>query len=138
MVYHRGLSAVEEEIDMRASEPGQVGELFVKYFNAGDRAGIESLYEADATLVPGPGMAPISGIDGIRPVLEKLLSSGGTMTVLKSAVFTGRDVALTHTTWRLEMKDESGKPTIMEGTGAEVLRRQPDGTWRFAVDNPWG
>jgi hypothetical protein len=26
----------------------------------------------------------------------------------------------------------------MEGTTAEVVRRQADGTWRYAIDNPWG
>ena len=29
--------------------------------------------------------------------------------------------------------------TMMLGDmGAEVVRRQSDGTWRFIIDNPWG
>jgi len=24
------------------------------------------------------------------------------------------------------------------GKSADVLRQQPDGTWRFVIDNPWG
>jgi len=26
----------------------------------------------------------------------------------------------------------------VEGVRAEVVRRQPDGTWKYAIDNPWG
>jgi hypothetical protein len=26
----------------------------------------------------------------------------------------------------------------MEHTSAEVTRRQPDGTWKYAIDNPYG
>jgi ketosteroid isomerase-like protein len=26
----------------------------------------------------------------------------------------------------------------LTGQNADVLRRQPDGSWRFVIDNPWG
>ena len=25
-----------------------------------------------------------------------------------------------------------------KGVTAEIVRRQPDGTWKYAIDNPWG
>ena len=25
----------------------------------------------------------------------------------------------------------------MEGTAVDVIRQQPDGTWKFVIDNPW-
>ena len=50
-----------------------------------------------------------------------------------SAVVNG-DLALTHTRWRLDIPD--GEP--MEAVTAEIVRRQPDGTWKYAIDNPWG
>ena len=39
--------------------------------------------------------------------------------------------ATTHTT-------PDGSPLEMEGTYADVLRRQNDGTWKFIIDNPRG
>jgi ketosteroid isomerase-like protein len=39
---------------------------------------------------------------------------------------------LTHNAWTLE------GDAPMEGVTAEVVRKQPDGTWKYAVDNPFG
>jgi ketosteroid isomerase-like protein len=36
------------------------------------------------------------------------------------------------------MEPQDGAPMQMEARSADVLRRQPDGTWRFVIDNPWG
>ena len=30
-----------------------------------------------------------------------------------------------------------GKAVSMAGQSTEVVRRQPDGTWRYVVDNPY-
>ena len=50
-----------------------------------------------------------------------------------SAVVKG-ELALTHSHWRLDIS--GGEP--MEHTSGEVARRQPDGTWRYAIDNSYG
>jgi len=68
---------------MGASEPGQVIELFAKYWNSQDRD----------------------------------------------------DIALTHNRWSLQYP---GRSDPMQGETAEVVRRQPDGGWRYAIDNPAG
>jgi ketosteroid isomerase-like protein len=44
------------------------------------------------------------------------------------------DIALTHTRWRLDIPNADA----MESVTAEIVRRQPDGTWKYAIDNPWG
>jgi ketosteroid isomerase-like protein len=31
-----------------------------------------------------------------------------------------------------------GSPVTLTGHNADVLRWQPDGSWRFVIDNPWG
>ena len=36
--------------------------------------------------------------------------------------------------WRLDVPD--GEPMV--NTSAEVVRRQPGGTWKYAIDNPFG
>jgi len=31
-----------------------------------------------------------------------------------------------------------GNPVNLASTATDVLRQQPDGTWRVIIDNPWG
>ena len=119
---------------MTPTEPGQVAELFERYFKAGDLEGLTSLYEDDARIVPGAGQEPIVGVPGIKEFLQGFLASGATVTILASTSVQSGDIALTHSRWRMEQP--GGEP--MEGVTAEVVRRQPDGSWLYAVDNPWG
>ena len=34
--------------------------------------------------------------------------------------------------------DADGNPVDLRGSTAEVVRRQPDGTWKYAIDHPFG
>ena len=118
---------------MGASEPGQVIELFAKYWNSQDFEGLRSLYEDEAVYVQGPGMP---NLEGAGPIVEGLRAfAGGTMTILSSASVVRGDIALTHNRWSLQYP---GGSDPMQGETAEVVRRQPDGQWRYAIDNPSG
>jgi ketosteroid isomerase-like protein len=120
---------------MAAQQPDQVIEEFVKHFNAGDLDGLlDNLYEGDAVLVPEPGPATISGTAALREVLQAFIGMNGTMKIVSATAYPHGDIALTHSHWRLDVPDGEG----MEGTTAEVVRRQPDGSWKYAIDNPWG
>jgi len=119
---------------MGASEPGQVHDVFAKFFNSKDIDGLMTLYEDDAALLAAPG-APVQGKDAIRSSLQGFLEMGGTMTFIASAEpIVNGDLALTHGKWRLEVA--GAEP--MEGSTAEVTHRGPDGEWRYVLDNPWG
>lgn len=59
-----------------------------------------------------------------------------TLDVKKLAETAG--IALTTSKWVLEGTGPDGKPLRTEGQSAEVARRQPDGTWLFVSDNPFG
>jgi ketosteroid isomerase-like protein len=43
-----------------------------------------------------------------------------------------------HNDWRMVVKGPAGVPLAAAGKAVEVVRRQPDGTWRFALDDPFG
>jgi uncharacterized protein (TIGR02246 family) len=119
---------------MGASEPGQVIEHFVKRYNSGDLDGIlEELYEDDCVLVPALGTTA-AGKAAIREVLQGFLAMNGTMRLLAATFSRNGDLALTHSKWRLDIP--GGDP--VEGTTAEVVRRQADGSWRYILDNPFG
>jgi ketosteroid isomerase-like protein len=40
--------------------------------------------------------------------------------------------------WSFEGTGPDEEPVRLTANNADVLRRQPDGTWRFVIDNPWG
>ena len=120
---------------MGASEPTQVIEQFMKYFNSGDLDGLmDNCYEDDVVLVPAPGSEVATGKAAVREVLQGFLAMKGTMSLISAAGYPNGDIALTHSHWKLEVP--GGDP--MEATTAEIVRRQSDGTWKYVVDNPWG
>lgn len=107
-----------------AAEPEDLARLLVKRVNAGDLEGVVALYEAEAILaLPGEGLA--TGHDAIRRFYANLLASKPTFEPGDQlAALRVGDLALTST--RL----------VGGGATAEIARRQPDGSWRWAVDRP--
>ena len=120
---------------MGATEPGQVIEEFCRLFNSGDLDGlVTELYEEDAVFYAAPDAAPLSGRAAIADSLKEYLASGGTLRVVATTAATNGDLALTHTHWRLDIPGGEA----MEAVTAEIVRHQGDGTWKYAIDNPWG
>lgn len=107
-----------------ATGPEELGRLVLERLNAGDVDGLVELYEPDAVLaLPHGGVA--KGQVEIRMVYERITADeprfepGVPLPVLRSG-----DIALTGA-------------RLADGTvTVEVARRQPDGTWRWAVDQP--
>lgn len=117
---------------MSADSPGELGKLFEKYFGDGDLERMMTLYEDDAIFPTHSSTA--TGGEEIRKVLRAYLDSGAKLAFGDSLVFQMDDLALTHTPWTMEATDGS----TVEGATAEVARRQPDGTWKYVIDNPDG
>jgi uncharacterized protein (TIGR02246 family) len=118
---------------MAATEPGQVIEQFTECFNSGDLEGLASLYEDGAVFIPEPGTVS-SDAAGLRAGLQGFLETKGTLTIVSTSALVKGDLALTHSHWRLDIPGGEA----LEHTSAEVARRQPDGTWKYALDNPFG
>ena len=108
----------------KAFAPEDLGRMFIERANAGDVDGLVALYEPDAVLAFPPGKIT-AGSREIRKVYEELLAGRPAFTPegQQPALVNG-DIALTST--RLP----GG------GATAEVARRQPDGTWLWAIDQP--
>ena len=49
----------------------------------------------------------------------------------------GEDLALLYNDWSMSARGRDGNPIETAGKAIEVVRRQPDGTWRFAIDDPY-
>jgi uncharacterized protein (TIGR02246 family) len=108
-----------------ATQPEDLTRLFVERANAGDAEGIALLYEEDAVMAYPPGQTTV-GRAAIRTLWEEVLSHGPRfepeepLPTLRSG-----DIALTST-----------PPRDKAGARAQVVRRQPDGTWLRLLDQP--
>ena len=47
------------------------------------------------------------------------------------------DIALTGCNWVFEATGPDGSPVNVSSKSVEIVRRQPDGTWRYVIDNPY-
>jgi uncharacterized protein (TIGR02246 family) len=121
---------------MEMTTPEGVIRGFAERLNDGDVEGALALYEPEATFVAEPGTTA-TGEDQIRAALEGFAALRPRLSGEIQGVRRGGDVALVLNRWSLEGEGPEG-PVAMSGTSADVLRRQPDGSWRVLIDDPWG
>ena len=117
---------------MGASSPADASKLFESMFAEGDLDGLMTLYEDEAVFATKSG--GVTGPPHIKEVLKGYIDSGAKLVFNDSVAFEAGDLALVHWSWTMTMPDGRSP----EGATAEVLRRQPDGTWKFVFDNPDG
>ena len=121
---------------MAAHEPGDVHTQFFDAFNAKDVEALASLYESDALLAMPGGGGTLAGIDAIRRALEMGVGSGRTFRHESQVVHQSGDIAVLDCKSTVMDTAADGTVTSQEGFSVEVVRRQPDGTWRFVIDLP--
>lgn len=110
--------------------------LFTERLNAGDLDGAVALYEPDAHFVTPSGEETLAGRDRIRLVLAGLIKTKTRMQGQVIKVVTAGDIAVLYTNFEGATVDASGNPVQINQRAIEVLRRQPDGTWRLIVGDP--
>jgi ketosteroid isomerase-like protein len=93
-----------------------------------------ALYEPDALLAPQPG-ARARGLGEIREALAGLLALRGTMESRNVYCLQVGEIALLQGEWRLSAVDRDGAPLELSSRTAEVVRRQPDGSWLYVIDH---
>jgi uncharacterized protein (TIGR02246 family) len=108
---------------------------FVTAANAGNAAGVAATYQPDAHLMP-PNMATIEGRDAIQKFWGGLLEASNVKLGLTSDEVEGRgDLAYSRGRYTFDITPKGkGEPGHDEGKYLEILRRQSDGSWRYAVD----
>lgn len=111
-------------------------EQFAAAFNAGDGDALLGLYADDAVLIPEPGQAA-RGSAAIKDGLGAFLALKGTMDLKLRGVVEGPSTAITYGAWTINAVGDDGAPITMSGESTEVVAKQPDGTWRIVLDDPW-
>jgi ketosteroid isomerase-like protein len=105
-----------------ARDPQQLEPFLVARQHAGDIDGMLELFEPEAVIDTGDGPL-IRGIEAIRQHFEALETEGRRFSVgVQQPALVNGDLALTST------RSPDGSVT------GEVARRQPDGTWRWVID----
>ena len=122
---------------MSARTPEECDRLFAEHVNAGDLEALLGLYEPGCSMVQRDG-GVARGHAEIRAVLGRLLSRQARMsTEIVKVIGAGDDLALVYNDWHMSAKAADGRPIEAAGKAIEVVRRQPDGSWRFVLDDPF-
>jgi uncharacterized protein (TIGR02246 family) len=109
----------------KAMKPEEITRLFVERSNAGDAEGVAALYEENAVMAYPPGRLTI-GRAAIRALWEKVLANRPHFEPEEPLpTLISGDLALTST-----------PPKDGTGARAQVVRRQPDGSWLRVLDQP--
>ena len=122
---------------MTIRNPEDLDRVFAGALNTGNIDELMALYEPQASLMASPGKIVV-GSEAIREALAGFIAGKPKMTLTPRVVARTTDLAVLASKWSLTMTGPDGKPAQMSGESIEVARRQADGTWRFAIDLPFG
>jgi ketosteroid isomerase-like protein len=109
----------------KAMTPEDITRLFVQRSNAGDAVGVAALYEPDAVMAYPPGETTV-GRAAIQKLWENVLAHAPHFEPEQPLpTLISGNLALTST-----------PPKDGAGARAQVVRRQPDGSWLRLLDRP--
>lgn len=117
--------------------PATTVDQLVEAINRADLEGAVALYEKDGVLIAQPGQVA-RGSAELKNALAGFIAMKATLRSDAQQVVEAGDVALYLSRWSLVGTGPDGRPISMAGESTDVLRRQKDGRWLIAVDNPWG
>jgi len=126
---------VKEDDRCPPKPPKTCDALFAKYVNAGDLDSLVDLYEPAATLVSAPEPMAV-GHEAIRAALGGLLAAKTQLKINVTHTIVSGDIAATYNEWRGTISP-GGQKREPRGKTIEICHRQPDGAWRFAIDDPY-
>jgi ketosteroid isomerase-like protein/uncharacterized protein YciI len=116
--------------------PEEINERFRDAFNTRNLAGLVELYEPDAVLIL-PEAPPLRGLAEIQDALGTFLTLGGTLSFTRRYCLVNRDWAHVSIDWILSGATVQGNVVEMAAGSSELLRRQPDGAWKYTFDHPF-
>ncbi len=109
---------------------------FISAVAAGDAAGVAAIYLPDARVLP-QNAPSVQGRDAVQKLWGGLIDAYRLKLDVASDEIEGRgDLAYARGRYTLDgtPKAKGTSPLHDQGKFLQILRRQPDGTWRFAVD----
>ena len=124
--------------DEVANSPGHLMALFAQRAAAGDVDGLLALYEPRAVFEPRLGTV-LRGAEEIRGALTAFAAMRPRIEYTGEADCVIVDgIAIVANTWTVDAELPDGGTYREAGLSADVLRRQPDGSWLILIDQPRG
>jgi len=102
-------------------------------YNTGNFETVMSIYDASGIIVPEPGKL-VSGKEKFGEAVKAILSIKGKMEIKTVYCMQSGDVAVGRSEWNITDGDE----VKVSAKGIEVMKQQPDGTWRVLIDHAFG
>lgn len=115
---------------MPANSPEDICRLFQQYMAVGDLDAVLSVFDPEVVLVNQSGDVT-QGRDGLRQELAQVAAMKTRLAFTIKQVVRSGDIALMHTEWQVSF------PLPMSVYAIAVARRQPDGTWRWLIGDPF-
>jgi uncharacterized protein (TIGR02246 family) len=113
--------------------PEETIATFVRCVHSRDVAGLVRLYEPDALFIPAPGQR-VQGHAALTQAFQSIIALRPALEVHPAEVVSNADLAWIANVWSLRATAPDGTAVERAGRSSVVLRRQPDGTWRIALD----
>jgi ketosteroid isomerase-like protein len=114
---------------MPAKSPEEICHLFQQYMAEGDLDSVLSVYDPEAVFLNRSG--EVKKGEALRQELAQFAAVKATFDFNIKQVIQSGDIALMHTEWKVS------SPEPMSVYAIEVARRQPDGTWRWLIGDPF-
>ena len=102
-------------------------------FNTGDVATVMSMYDVTGIIVPEPGK-PVSGKEQFEEAIKAILSIKGKMEIKTVYCLQTGNIAVGRSEWNIS----DGNEVKISAKGIEVMKQQPDGTWKIVIDHAFG
>jgi ketosteroid isomerase-like protein len=115
---------------MSARSPEEICRLFQQAMAAGDLDAVLSVYDAEIAFLNQAGEVK-QGLEELRKELAPLAAARARFEFSIRQIIRSGDIALMHTDWQVT------SPQPMFTYAIEVARRQPDGTWRWLIGDPF-
>jgi ketosteroid isomerase-like protein len=102
-------------------------------FNTGCADTVLSMYDFNGIIVPEPNK-PVSGRQQFEEAIKAILSIKGTMEIKTVYCLETNGLAVGRSEWNITDGDE----VKVSAKGIEVMKQQPDGSWKIVIDHAFG
>ena len=102
-------------------------------FNTGNVSTVLSMYDFNGIIVPEPGKA-VSGKEKFEEAIKAILSIKGKMEIKTVYCLQTGNLAVGRSEWNIT----EGNEVKVSAKGIEVMKQQPDGTWKIVIDHAFG
>lgn len=115
------------------TKAGDAHNALAAAYNTGDLNTVLDIYDVNGIIVAEPGN-PVSGKEKFESAVKAILSIKGKMEIKTVYCLQSGDVAVGRSEWSIK----DGNEVKVSAKGIELLKRQPNGTWKVLIDHAFG